>query len=91
MRLEVAIELPEDLPEEQRHEAAQAARGAAILTLFRNGAISSRVAASALGPTYRAFLDLLAGTGIPPARGSLDLNGLKAVPRNLDPGPPRPG
>lgn len=85
MRLELAIELPEDLPEDQRQEAKRAAREAAILTLFRNGAISSRVAAQALGLTYQAFLDLLAATGIPVARGPLDVNRLQALRQTLAP------
>ncbi len=85
MRLDVAIELPEDLPEEQRHEAAKAAREAAVLTPFRNGAISSRVASSALGLTYQDFLDLLSTAGIPAARGPLDKQGLWTIRQKLNP------
>lgn len=73
MRLEIAIELPED----QWCEAVQAAQEAAILTLFRNGAISTRVAAQVLGLTYHAFLDRLASVALPVARGPLDLKGSK--------------
>ena len=91
VRLEVAIDLPEDLPEEQRHEAAKAAREAAILTLFRNGAISSRVAASALGLTYRDFLDLLSTAGIPVARGPLDKHALWTIRQKLNPASPPSG
>ena len=88
MRLEIAIELPEDLPEDQRREAMQAAQEAAILTLFRNGAISTRVAAQALGLTYHAFLDRLASVALPVARGPLDLKGLEAIRQKLTPEPP---
>ena len=42
MRLHLTIELPENLPEEQRQVAAKAAQEAAILRLFRDGAISKR-------------------------------------------------
>ena len=45
MRLDLTIELPENLQEDQRRAAAKAAQEAAILSLFRSGAISSRVAA----------------------------------------------
>mgnify|MGYP001575441880 CR=1 FL=1 len=86
MRLDVEIELPEDLPEEQRREAMKAAQEAAILTLFRNGAISTRVAAQTLGLTYRAFLDRLAGVALPVARGTLDLNEVEAIRQKLCPG-----
>ena len=83
MRLDVEIELPEDLPEDQRQAARKAAREAAILTLFRNGAISSRVAAQALGLTYRVFLDLLSGAAIPVARGPLSVEELQAIRQKL--------
>lgn len=79
MRLDLTIELPENLPEEQRQAAAKAAQEAAILRLFRDGAISSRVAAQALGLSYRAFLDRLAELGIPAARGPLASGALEAI------------
>jgi len=88
MRLEITIELPEDLTEEQRREAMQTAQEAAILTLFRNGVISTRVAAQALGLAYHAFLDRLASVALPIARGPLDLKRVEAVRQKLTPGPP---
>lgn len=79
MRLDLTIELPENLPEGQRQAAAKAAQEAAILRLFRDGAISSRVAAQALGLSYHAFLDRLAELGIPAARGPLASGALEAI------------
>jgi hypothetical protein len=72
MRLDLTIELPENLSEEQRQAAAKAAQEAAILRLLCDGAISSRIAAQALGLSYHALLDQLADLGIPAARGPLD-------------------
>jgi predicted HTH domain antitoxin len=71
MRLDLTIELPENLQDDQRQAAAKAAQEAAILTLFRNGAISSRVAAQVLGLSYYAFLDRLAELRVPVAREPL--------------------
>ena len=88
MRLEITIELPEDVPEEQQREAMKAAQEAAILMLFQNGAISTRVAAQALGLTYRAFLDRLVAVALPVARGPLDLKRLEAIRQQFTSGPP---
>ncbi len=88
MRVDLVLELPEDLPEEQQRAAMQAAQEAAILTLFRNGAISTRVAAQLLGLTYHAFLDRLASHALPVAHGPLDLRGVEAIQQRLTPEPP---
>ena len=81
MRLELTIELPENLQEDQRRAAAKAAQEAAILSLFRSGAISSRVAARTLGLSYAVFLDWIAEFGIPVASGPLATGALEIVRR----------
>jgi hypothetical protein len=91
MRLNVTIELPENLQEDQRQAAAKAAQEAAILTLFRNGAISSRVAAQALGISYQAFLDRLGEIGLPAARGPLATRALASVQHQIPQQPPSQG
>lgn len=83
MRLDLTIELPEELHEDQQKAAAKAAQEAAILALFRNGAISSRVAAKLLGLTYTAFLDRIAELGIPAASGTIRVAAIEAVRRQL--------
>jgi hypothetical protein len=88
MRLEVTIDLPENLQEDQRQAAVKAAQEAAILTLFGNGAISSRVAAQALGISYHAFLDRLAELGLPAARGPLGTRALASVQQHVPQRPP---
>jgi hypothetical protein len=88
MHLNMTIELPENLHEDQRQAAMKAAQEAAILTLFRDGAISSRVAAQALGLTYHAFLDRLAEVGLPVARGPLAMRALASVRQHVSRQPP---
>ncbi len=91
MRLDVTIELPENLREDQRQAAAKAAQEAAILTLFRNSAISSRVAAQALGISYHVFLERLAEIGLPVARGPLATRALASVRQQIPQQPPSQG
>ena len=91
MHLNMTIELPENLQEDQRQAAMKAAQEAAILTLFRDGAISSRVAAQALGLTYHAFLDHLAEIGLPVARGTLATHALASVRQHISQEPPSQG
>jgi hypothetical protein len=79
MRLELTIELPENLGEDQRCAATRAAQEAAVLTLFRSGAISSRVAAQTLGLSYTVFLDRIAELGIFAASGPLASARLEAL------------
>ncbi len=79
MRFDLTIELPEELHEDQRKAATKAAQEAAILALFRSGAISSRVAAKSLGLSYTAFLDRIAELGIPVASGALRIAALEAT------------
>lgn len=85
MRLDIAIDIPEDLPEDQRRSAMKAAKEAAILTLFRDGAISTRAAAQALGLSYHELLDRLASATLPVARGAVDLKALEAIRQCLSP------
>ena len=91
MHLNMTIELPENLQEDQRQAAMKAAQEAAILTLFRDGAISSRVAAQALGLTYHAFLDRLAEIGLPIVRGPLATHALASVRRHVSQQPSSQG
>ena len=81
MRLELTIELPENPGEDQRRAATRAAQEAAVLTLFRSGAISSRMAAQALGLSYTVSLDRIAELGIPVASGPLATAPLEALRR----------
>src|SRR5947209_3582856 len=60
----VTLEVPEDVSEEARKKALEAA----VLALWEEGALSTGVAAAELDLTRHDFLDLLTARGIPVVR-----------------------
>jgi hypothetical protein len=75
----VILEVPEDVPEEAKQKAYQAA----VLALWEEGAISTGVAAAELQLTRHDFLDLLAAKGIPVVRRSPNPERIKEAQRKL--------
>jgi predicted HTH domain antitoxin len=81
--VKVKIEVPDGVSDEAREGAERHAHEAAVLTLFKEGAISTRQAAAELGLTYYDFLDLLSARGIPVERGPLNTEALEEARRRL--------
>lgn len=79
MGARVILEVPEDVSEQARKKAHQAA----VLTLWEEGAISTGVAAAELELTRHDFLDLLTSKGIPVVRRSPDPERIREVSRKL--------
>jgi hypothetical protein len=75
----VVLEVPEDVSEDAKQKAFQAA----VLTLWKEGAISTGVAAAELELTRHDFLDLLAAEGIPVVRRSPDIERIKEAQQKL--------
>ncbi len=73
----ITLEVPEDVSEEARRKARQAA----VLALWEEGAISTGVAAAELELTHHGFLDLLTALGIPVVRQPPNLERIKEAQR----------
>ncbi len=78
----VILEVPEEVPEEAKKKAHQAA----VLSLWEEGAISTGVAAAELQLTRHDFLDLLASKGIPVVRRSPNPERIEEAQRKLSTG-----
>lgn len=80
------IELPEELVEilgASEEEATAKVREEAVLTLWKEGKISTRTAASALGLSYTQYLNLLAERKIPVSTGKLNLKAVEEILESL--------
>ena len=75
----ITLVVPEDVSDEARRRAHQAA----VLALWKEDAISTGVAAAELELTHHDFLDLLASEGIPVVRRSPNPERVKEAQRKL--------
>ena len=82
-KLEICIEVPDDVSEESLRLAERQAKEAAVLLLQQQGEISIREAAMDLALTYEGYLDLLADKGLPATCGDADLALLEPFERWL--------
>ena len=79
MGSKITLEVPEDVSEEARKKAHEAA----VVALWQEGAISTGVAAAELALTHHDFLDLLASEDIPVVRRSPVPERIKEAQRKL--------
>jgi hypothetical protein len=79
MGSKIILGVPEDVSEEARKKAHQAA----VLALWQEGAISTSLAAAELALTHHDFLDLLASEAIPVVRRAPVPERIKEAQRKL--------
>jgi hypothetical protein len=80
MASKVILKVPEEISEQARQKAHQAA----VLTLWQEGALTIREAALELDLSYHDFLDLLAAQGIPVVHGGeINVAAIEAAERKL--------
>ena len=85
MASKVILKVPEEISEQARQKAHQAA----VLTLWQEGALTIREAALELDLSYHDFLDLLAAQGLPVAHGGeINVAAIEAAERKLAHGSP---